>query len=100
MVALPEKADAGRPRPRHALSAAGSDNDVHVRVVRGDADNSSLVNILDQSYVKARLFKSVTAELVPGEPNLRADMRTDGIINILDQSDVKAQLFKGALSCP
>jgi len=80
---------------------------VSTLILSGDTDHSKVVNILDQSYVKSRLFKPVGGAYPPGTvpipgPHFHADVDCSRIINILDQRDVKQCLFNRVigLTCP
>ena len=61
-------------------------NSLVVRNLRSDVDQSGLVNIVDQSKVKAALNQPV------GASNFWLDVNNDGLINVLDQSMAKGDL--------
>jgi hypothetical protein len=58
------------------------------RVLFGDVNKDSVVNIFDLGTVKSQLFKPVT------DSNRACDVNGDGIINVFDLGRVKANLFK------
>ncbi|MHC4443481.1 MAG: right-handed parallel beta-helix repeat-containing protein [Planctomycetota bacterium] len=64
------------------------DNNVHIRVLKGDVNSDNLVNIFDLGLVKSQLFKPVVQD------NCSEDVKVDGTINIYDLGQVKSQLFK------
>lgn len=76
----------------HGLTLDG-DNDLHLRVLAGDADSSGVVNIRDLSTVKAQLGKTVTND------NANADVNMDESINTYDFDAVEAEMFH-QVTCP
>ncbi len=74
--------------------AMTGDNDLHVRVLPGDATLDGVINIVDLNTVKGSLFQPVD-----GASFLR-DVNADGVINIVDLNDVKGRLFTTLANCP
>ena len=68
------------------------DDNLQVRNLQGDSDNSGNTDIVDLSLTKSALFGPVIGEA-------ETDAHTDGILDIVDLSVTKGNLFE-TVSCP